>query len=75
MIKSANGHLVILDSDNHEVDPSYMMGDSAGTMYERFNDKCLEPISSDLRDDLNKILKDTIFENQLPYVISQAREN
>jgi hypothetical protein len=74
MIKSANGHLVILDSDNHEVDPSYMMGDSAGTMYERFNDKCLEPISSDLRDDLNKLLKDTIFENQLPYVISQARE-
>lgn len=73
-VRMSEGKLIILDGSN-EVDPSDLLGNSSGTMYERFNQMCCTPLSDSLEKELKKLLRDTIFEDQLNLVVNNAREN
>jgi DEAD/DEAH box helicase domain-containing protein len=70
-----DGHLVILDANNGEVSPDRGIGDDASTLYERFNNKCLEPIESKLRGRLSQLLRNTIFDGQCETVVNKALED
>ena len=72
-IRNSGGRLVILDANNCPVPPSANLGEETGTMYERFNTKCSEPITSELRKNLTALLHDTVFDGQFEFVISQAQ--
>ena len=64
---------VKLKSDNTVIDPSYGLGDPTGTPYEKFNEECAKPLEKDLRDKINELLRDTIFDGKAEYVKDQAR--
>ena len=64
---------VILDGNN-EADPDDLLGDPSGTMYEKFNIMCSQPLENDVRKDLESLLQGTIYENQITQVVRNAQE-
>lgn len=72
-VRISNRKIVIL-SGSSEVDPDYLLGDPKGTMYEKFNIKCSEPLDKEVREGLEKLLKDTVYEGQLDLVVKNAKE-
>ena len=73
-VRLSHGKLLVLNGAS-DADPKDLLGDPAGTMYERFNQKCCNPLSDELREDLTRLLKGTVFEGQLTLVIRNAKEN
>lgn len=73
-IRNSSGRLEIIDINNNPMSPSAKLGEQENTMYERFNSKCSEPITSDLRKSLTTLLHDTVFDGQLEFVIGQAQK-
>ena len=75
-VRLSQGKLLVLNGAS-EADPKDLLGNSAGTMYERFNQMCCKPLSDtpNLREDLTSLLKGTIFEDQLTLVIRNAKDN
>lgn len=72
-VRISNGKVVILQGSN-EVEPDDLLGDPKDTMYEKFNMLCATPLRKDIREDLIKLLKGTIYEGQLTQVIRNAQE-
>lgn len=75
-IRLSQGKLIVLNGSS-EADPKDLLGNPAGTMYERFNQMCCKPLSDtpNLREDLASLLKGTVFEDQLTLVIRNAKDN
>lgn len=73
-VRLSQGKLIVLNGSS-EADPKDLLGDSVGTMYERFNQKCDEPLADDLKTDLARLLKGTVFDGQLDHVIKSAKGN
>lgn len=74
-VRLAQGKLIVLNGSS-DVDPKDLLGNPAGTMYERFNLMCSKPLSDTphLCEDLTRLLKGTAFENQLTLVVRNAME-
>ena len=68
------GQLEITDSDNRRVDPDQGLGSENGTMYAKFNDCCTQALSDELKEELAQLLKGTIFDGQIEYVVAKAKE-
>lgn len=68
------GDWVVRDLSNRTQDPITKLGDPTETMYEIFNLKC-DPvtISDDIRNNMELLLKDTIFEGKVNAVINKAK--
>lgn len=65
---------VVRDSSNRTQDPNTKLGDVEGTMYKKFNDDCQpSKISSEIRNGLEVLLKDTCFEGRIDDAIINAR--
>lgn len=73
-IEANGGRLEIKDLNNNIITPNGKLGDEAGTMYELFNNKCSEPLTTELRRDLTTLLHGTIFDDQLEFVVKRANE-
>lgn len=75
-VRLSQGKLIVLNGSS-EADPKDLLGDSAGTMYERFNQMCCKPLSDtpNLTEDLTSLLKGTVFEDQLNLVVRNAKDN
>ena len=73
-VRLSQGKLLVLKGSS-EADPGDLLGESAGTMYERFNQMCGIPLTPNLEKELTSLLKGTVFENQLPLVIKNAKDN
>ena len=75
-VRLSQGKLIVLNGSS-EADPKDLLGNPAGTMYERFNQMCCKPLSDtpNLREDLTSLLKGTVFEDQLTLVIRNAKDN
>ena len=72
-VRISNGKIVILNGPN-EADPDDLLGDPKGTMYEKFNQMCSKPLAKEVRDDLENLLVDTIYNGQLTQVVRNAQE-
>ncbi len=72
-VRVSNGKIVILNGSS-EADPNDLLGNPAGTMYEKFNQSCAKPLEHDVREDLLVLLKGTVYEGQLTQVLKNAQE-
>ena len=72
-VRISNGKIVILNG-NKEADPDDLLGNPSGTMYERFNLMCSQPLDTEIRENLVRLLQGTIFEGQLNQVVRNALE-
>ncbi len=68
------GRLDVQDSGYGEVGPKQKLGDEKGTMYEKFNEKCSKPLNSELKENLEQLLKGTIYEGKIDDVVKNAYE-
>ncbi len=75
MITDTDHHLVIVDENNNTVEPNKLMGEYTGTMYDKFNEMCVRPLSNGLKRDLANLLQGTIFDGQLSHVVQCAKES
>ncbi len=73
-VRVSDGKIIILDG-NDEVNPNKMLGDSKGTKYQTFNEKCSEPLDPKVKSDLQTLLKDTVYDGQLNQVVKNAQED
>ena len=72
-VRVSNGKIVILNGSS-EADPDDLLGDPKGTMYEKFNILCSQPLEADVREDLTKLLKDTFYDGRLTQVVKNAQD-
>ena len=72
-VRVSNGKIVILNGPN-EADPDDLLGDPKGTMYDIFNQKCSSPLEKEVKDDLERLLKNTVYDGQLNIVVRKALE-
>lgn len=73
--EDGTNRLVIKDLNGDTKNPRHGLGDdSCGTKYERFNEKCAKPLTKELNAQLERLLKDTIFENEMRLVVNNARK-
>ena len=72
-VRISKGKVIILNG-NKEADPDDLLGNPSGTMYERFNLLCSQPLDAETRDNLSRLLNGTIFEGQLNQVVRNALE-
>ena len=72
-VRLSNGKVYILDG-NKETDPDSLLGNSKGTMYEKFNLMCSQPLAPGVRNDLITLLADTTYEGQINQVVRNAQE-
>lgn len=61
--------------DGKIMDPTDGLGDYEETPYETFNNICLNGLSNDLRNNLTVLLRGTVFEGRVKYVVEKAHEN
>jgi len=75
-VRLSQGKLLVLKGASL-ADPKCLLGDSAGTMYERFNEMCCQPLSNmpNLKEELSSLLMGTVYENQLDLVIKNAKDS
>jgi hypothetical protein len=69
-----NGKIEFRKDTNSSADPNDLLGDPKGTMYERFNIMCTKPLEKEVRQELETLLKDTIYDGQIMLVIKNAQE-
>ncbi len=72
-VRVSNGRIVMLDGAG-EADPNALLGDMRKTMYEKFNVLCSRPLEDGVRRDLEKLLRDTVYDGQLNQVVRNAQE-
>ena len=72
--KSGRRIEIVDPQTNDECSPNNMLGDKEGTMFERFNNMCLQALSDDVRSGLNQLLRNTVFEGHPEYVVNKAME-
>lgn len=72
-IRISNGKIVILDGAN-EVDPDHLLGNPKDTMYDKFNQMCSKPLDKEVREDLEQLLRNTVFDSQINQVVKNAQE-
>lgn len=72
-IKIHEGKILIL-SGSQDVDPTFLLGNSQGTMYEKFNQLCTTPLEDEVQKELSTLLKDTVFDGQNSLVVKNAME-
>jgi hypothetical protein len=65
---------VVDPETNAEKSPNDMLGSKDGTMFERFNNMCLQALSDEVKSGLIQLLKGTIFDGHPEYVVDKARE-
>ncbi len=69
------GNWAVLDLSNRTQDPNTKLGNPDGTMYAEFNEKCNPAnIEQTIKDNLQTLLKDTIFDGKVDAVITKAHE-
>lgn len=61
-------------NDTHEISPEDGMGDPANTNYMKFDERCGQSISQEMRIDLEKLLKDTPYVNSYDGVLKEAKK-
>ena len=61
--------------DSKQKNPTDGLGDYDGTPFDIFNNKCLESITDKLRDNLIYLLRETVFEGRVEYVVEKAQAN
>lgn len=72
-IRISNGKIVILDGAK-EVDPDSMLGDLKDTMYDKFNQMCSKSLDKEVRENLERLLRKTVFDGQINQVVKNAQE-
>lgn len=72
--KAPSGYKQVIDRNNAVVSPDQKLGQTDGTMYERFNKCCDQALSEELYQKLGLLLKDTVFDGQQNYVVHKAAE-
>lgn len=73
-VKVINGKIEFVKDNSSNADPNDLLGDPKGTMYEKFNILCSKPLEQDVREDLKKLLKDTVYDDQINQVVKNAQE-
>ena len=61
-------------NDTHEISPDDDMGDSTKTNYKVFDYKCSQSVSPQMKQDLDRLLKDTPYVNSIDEVMREARK-
>lgn len=64
----------IVDENNNEMNPNHKLGDKTGTMYEMFNKKCLERLDDNVAKELIQLLRDTVYDGLVDYVVEKAMD-
>lgn len=68
------GEWVVRDKNNRTQDPITKLGNPAGTMYAQFCEECIPAkISPEIRNNMQLLLKDTVFDGKVNEVIDKAR--
>ena len=73
-VKVINGKIEFIKDNSSNADPNDLLGDPKGTMYEKFNILCSKPLEQEVREDLKKLLKDTVYDDQINQVVKNAQE-
>ena len=68
------GHMIVVDGTPRQMTPSDMLGNLDCTLFKEFNIECEKPISTELREALTILLKDTVFENRCKEVVDTAKK-
>ena len=58
----------------HEISPEDGMGDPTNTNYMKFDKKCSQSVSPEMKKDLEKLLKDTPYVNSYDGVLKEAKK-
>lgn len=61
-------------ADNAPVGPADGLGDPSKTPYEEFNRLCAKPLTDEQKARLKTLLRGTIFDDKVQYVVDEARE-
>ena len=67
-------HVRFYKADNSPASPNDLLGETTGTPYELFNERCAQGPSDELRNKLAILLRGTIYEGREAYVVAKARE-
>lgn len=67
--------LRIQDAGGNGVEPPRLLGDTANTPYEKFNELCGLPLEKETRGELKSLLHGTIYEDQIQRVVRQSSED
>lgn len=73
-IRINKGKVEIYDDNSTNMDPNFLLGDPKNTKYAQFNQKCAEPLEPSVREELTKLLKGTVYEDQISMVVKYAQE-
>ena len=73
-ISREGSHIIIIDSDGRRMCPADLLGNKQDTLYSKFNNACNSPLSPELKSDLTKLLKGTIFDGKCDAVVSKAKK-
>jgi hypothetical protein len=65
---------IIDPATNVECSPVDMLGHKEGTMYEQFNERCMQRLPDDVHDGLKMLLDGTVFDGHVDYVVAKAHE-
>ena len=73
-IEREGTHLHVIDSENNPKSPADGLGDENGTMYAEFNKKCSEKLDVIIRGELEQLLRNTLYDGHIDYVVKMARK-
>lgn len=73
-VRVCDNKKIVFLRGSSETDPNDLLGDPKGTMYEKFNILCSKPLENEVREELVKLLKDTVYDGQLTLVVKNAQE-
>ncbi len=70
--KEGNRTVVVNSDDNGECSPNNKLGDRDGTMYEVFNQKCMNALDDGIRKGLEQLLRGTVYDGMVTEVVDNA---
>ena len=70
--KEGNHAVVVKPEDNEECSPNNKLGEQTGTMYEVFNQKCMNALDDDIREGLEQLLRGTVYDGMVTEVVDNA---
>lgn len=74
--KDGNHAIVVRPEDNAECSPNDKLGEQAGSMYEVFNQKCMNALDDNIREGLEQLLRGTVYDGMVPEAVDNAlKEN